>query len=130
MKLSNFAVAAALVALPAECTEPVFAQVDTCDVIPFNYRWNYVNVGVEVNVPMHKVCIGISSEDVAVNSVTPSKEKPFCFDTGVEAMQILTPKLTLVDGTVVSLNPMGLDDARLTMKLAQKRCLDKLGPTL
>ena len=123
MKLTGFALAASLIATPA-------AAQDMCDNIKFDYGWEFLNVAVEVNVPMNKVCIGMSSDDPAVKSITPPKDKPFCFDTGVEAMQVLTPKITLLDGTDVTLPPMGLEDARLTMKLAHKKCETMLGATL
>ena len=124
LNLKTFAIAASLAATPA------LAQEKPCEVIKFGYDWQFLHVSVEVNKPANKLCIGLSSEASQIASITPSKEKPFCWDLSVDAAQVAQPIIVTKDGDQVLLPPMDLDDARKTVLTATKACIDKMGPTI
>ena len=99
-----------------------------CDVIKKSYDWRMLHVAYEINLPKNTYCIGIESKDANIKSVNPSIDKPFCFDLGSDKEQSVLPELSLSDGTTLFLNPMTLQDARDSIKIQTKICLDSRTP--
>jgi hypothetical protein len=103
---------------------------EACDDIKWNYDWQFLNVAVELNVPQHKLCVGLASSAGQVKSITPSQDNPFCWDVseGSTDDRAVTPEITLTDGTIVKLTPMNGDDARKTATALVAKCKDSPSP--